>query len=992
MTTAEHSPEALRRALWENDRAPNGLLRNARAEELVAAAEAAGDPALLRQALFGAIRAYEYSTERGKMLVPFARLLQEWDRDPSAFCSSDTHTFHWVFKWVSSGMLTLPEIPLATMEQWLAEMERRYRTAGYSERAVRQAEYELAVDTGDSERAERAFAAWTAADRDEMANCHACEINAQGSHWRGEDDEKALQVWAPVLDGTSTCMEEPHRVLAKSLLPLVRTGRQDQARAHHLRGYRMARGNESLLPSVGLHIEFCALTGNEARGLELLAEHAAHLASDGNPWARLQLLTGTLVLLRRLLALGAGDQPAVPYQGEQRTVRDLHDLLDADATAIAARFDARNGSTVVSGRLKRRLEQEPLLAALPLGVRPSTAVPAAAPAPAAPEPVRDDTATLAQLVAEARRLRGQGHPGADAAWDRVAAVATDADTARDPLLAADLLDHRALAAGRADDGDARERFERVVAAYREAGEPGRAVLAELRVAVAALRAGAGPDEARALFAQAAASAEALDPAEPTRVRRIAAVALMRAKAEAMLDHDTDDHGAGRLDAALAAFEERFAPYLDADAAGGGVDDLLAEADETRADLAWQAGDAQAAHTLLTRAARRSLEAGRPWQAAAPLATRARLLLRLGRTAEAEESAREAYGHSAELTSPHDLAGVRLTLAEALYAQDGKEAEAAEYALEAAHWYDAAGDTEGAGAYARLVLGRALGEAGRSAEAAEVLESALPDLLEHGDDQAVQARDALARNLRALGDHRGAAEQYLRAAEVAAGWEHQGAHAQLATLAAENLARLGELVDEAAAAYHRAIALWEQVGEPRAQARALRSLAWLEAGRGDRATASELMGRALTALEGDGPVLLEERAHTWAQMAELLVEGHEAETAEAAQGAEGAEVAEGAEGAEAVEGVRRSAEDVHGEALELLDRAQRVLADLGPDVLGDRVRTVFYAAWLERKLHRPQEAEARLRSLARELEAIDTEEARGMLTRVRARLEEWARED
>ncbi|MEU2183799.1 tetratricopeptide repeat protein [Streptomyces thermolilacinus] len=983
-TTPEQSPEAIRRALWENDRAPNGLLRNARAEELVAAAEATGDRALIRQALFGVIRAYEYSTERGKMLVPFARLLQEWDRDPSAFCSSDTHTFHWVFKWVSSGMLTLPEIPLATMEQWLAEMERRYRTAGYTERAVRQAEYELAVDTGDTERATRAFAAWTAADRDAMANCHACEINDQGGHWSGRgDDGKALRTWAPVLDGTSTCMEEPHRVLAKSLLPLVRTGHPDQARANHLRGYRMARGNESLLPSIGLHIEFCALTGNEARGLEILAEHASHLGSDGNPWARLQLLTGTLVLLRRLLALGAGDQPAVPYAGEQRTVRDLHDLLDADATAIAARFDARNGSTVVSGRLKERLEREPLLAALPLGLRPATAVPAVAPPVAAtPEPVRDDTAALPELVAEARRLRADGHPLADAAWERVAARATETDTAGDPLLGADLLDHRALAAGRADDATARERFERVVDAYRAAGEPSRAVLAELRVAVAAMRTGAEPDEVRALCARAAASADALAPDEPTRVRRIAAVALMRAKVEAMLDHDTDDHGAGRLDAELAAFEERFAPYLDADTTGGGVHDRLAEADETRADLAWRAGDPETAHALLTRAAQRSLTAGRPWAAAAPLATRARLLLRLGRAGEAEESAREAYGHGAELTAPFDLAGIRLTLAEALYAQDGKEAEAAEYALEAAHWYDAAGDPAGAGAYARLVLGRCLGEAGRAAEAAEVLESALPDLLEHGDDEAVQARDALARNLRTLGDHRGAAEQYLRAAETAAAWEHQGPHAQLATLAAETLARVGDLADEAAAANQRAIALWEQVGEPRAQARALRSLAWLEASRGDRTAAREVMGRALTALEGDDPALLEERAHTWAQMAELLVDGLEAESAD---------TDEGAESSGPGEDVRRSAAAVRGEALDLLHQAQRTFAALGPDMLGDRVRAAFYAAWLERELGRAEKAEARLRALAADLEEIGTEQARGMLTQVRGRLDEWAEE-
>ncbi|MEU0275863.1 tetratricopeptide repeat protein [Streptomyces sp. NPDC006307] len=1030
MTTAEHAgrpdPEDIRRALWENESAPNGLLRNARAEELVAAAEATGDRDLLRHALFGLVRAYEYSTERGKMLVPFARLMQEWDRDPSAFDGGDTHTFHWMFKWVSSGMLTLPEIPLATMERWLGEMERRYRVAGYSERAVRQAEFELAEDTGDTERAARAFAAWTAADRDRMANCHACELNDQGHYWliRGQDD-KALRTWGPVLDGSSSCMEEPHRVLAKSLLPLVRTGRPDEARAHHLRGYRMARGNESLLPSIGLHIEFCALTGNEGRGLEILSEHASHLASEGNPWARLELLTGTLVLLRRLLALGIGEQPAVAYAGRQRTVRELHELLDAEAAGIAGRFDERNGSDVVSGRLKHRLEREPLLESLPLGVRAARLAGPPAAAPAVPVPRGGEQAAapasaLPELVAEARELRAQGHPGATAAWDRVeafvdAAGAGDPDgtghpngsddgdggdgAAVDPLLAADLLDHRAIRAGQAGDERARELFERTAAAYRAAGEPSRAALADLRVATAAVRAGAEPEEIRDLVAAAAAAAQDLDPADPTRTRRIATAALLKIKIDAALRHDQEDHdhenhgeedhGDARLEADLAAFTQQFGrDHGD----GSGVDDLLAEADGIRADLAWRAGDPDTADELLALAARRVLAAGHPWDAAEPLARRARLLMRLRRLDDAEEAARAAVTHSAELVDAHELGRIRLTLAEVLYRQNGKEAEAAQYALEAAHWFDAAGDSAGAGAYARLVLAQAFGETGRSAEAAEVLESALPDLLEHGDEQAVRARDTLARNLRALGDRRAAAEQYLLAAEVAKGWEHPGAHAQLATLAAECLSGSG-LRDEAAAAYRRAVELWESVGDPVSLARALRSLAWLEMRGGDPAAAKELMAGALAAVEGEGAELLVERARTWAQTAELLLdelyaeENEEDEEDEEDEGEEDADQAQQNATADSAQRAATAADGVRREAVLLLEQAGAAFASLGPGALDERARCAVQAAWAEHGSGRTDAAAARLRSLIAEVRALDTEESRACLPQLEHTLDQ-----
>ncbi|MFD0431432.1 hypothetical protein ACFQ60_41940 [Streptomyces zhihengii] len=97
----------------------------------------------------------------------------------------------------------------------------------------------------------------------------------------------------------------------------------------------------------------------------------------------------------------------------------------------------------------------------------------------------------------------------------------------------------------------------------------------------------------------------------------------------------------------------------------------------------------------------------------------------GHPADAEEFAREALVLGAELADPERLGRIRLTLAEALLAQDGKEAEGAEHALEAAHWFDEAGHSDGAGAFARLTLAQAYAGAGRSAEAAEVLESALP---------------------------------------------------------------------------------------------------------------------------------------------------------------------------------------------------------------------------------------------------------------------------
>ncbi|MFD7899316.1 tetratricopeptide repeat protein [Streptomyces sp. NPDC059743] len=402
-----------------------------------------------------------------------------------------------------------------------------------------------------------------------------------------------------------------------------------------------------------------------------------------------------------------------------------------------------------------------------------------------------------------------------------------------------------------------------------------------------------------------------------------------------------------------------------------LDDLLAEAEVLRADHAWREGDVDRADALFASAARRSVDAGRPWDAAEPLARRARLLGMLGRPQEAESAARAALEHGAELVAADELGRLRLTLADVLYEQGGKDAEAAEYALEAAHWFDAAGESAGAGAYARLLLAQAYGDSGRHAEAAEVLESALPDLLEHGEEQTVRARETLGRNLRALGDRRAAAEQYLLAAEVAGGWEDERPQAQLATLAAESLSEAG-LRDEAVAAYHRAIELWRGVGEPVATARALRSLAWLEVRAGDQDTAKELMAQAAAAVDGDSDEHLVERARTWSQTGELLLnELYEVEEDEEDEDEEPDENA-----TPPTDALR-----IREEALRLLEQAASAFATLGADVLDERVRCVVRMAWTEQEMDRTDAGAARLRTLIGEVSVLDTDDARTLLTRL-----------
>ncbi|MGC0206456.1 tetratricopeptide repeat protein [Streptomyces levis] len=936
--------DALRRAMAENSEQPEGPARNARAEQLLAAAEKLNVPLAVIEALGHQLKVYNYSSEKGKMFVPFARLLRMWDERPEDFDEFEAHSLHWVFKWVSSGMLDQPHIPLASTEKWLGEMERRYRLAGYSEAAVRSAEHSVAAHVGDVARAERAYAAWLAADRDAMSDCHACELHGQG-WWQAElgRDEEALELWRPVLEGRYTCAHEPHTVLASSLVPLLRLGRLDEARANHLRGFRLVRAMESMRGAYAEHVEFCALTGNEARGLELLAERPAYFTDDGQPQSRLDFLSVVALLMDRLTALGLGDRPVPGPPGREWTARELAAHARADALALAARFDERNGTAHVGERARARMAQKPLAERLPLGLRsvgPAPAPPVSAP-PAVAVPVGGQP-DLPALLAEARRLSDHLQPHAVEAWAAVARAAEGVEL--DPRDRAEIADHEAMGLGPAGA----TLFERAAELYARAGDPGEALAARARAAyVRAL----GGDVAEAVAAVAGPYEEvlALYAAGGTGTRQTAAVLMGRARVLLRRAHtEAEEPGAEAVYGAAEAAVREVLALVD----GRTGDDVrlaarAAEAQAMLAELAGLRGDLAAAVELFGRGAAAFVAAGLPWFAVEYEARLASLAHHLGDMAEAERAVRAALEHGgAQLEAP-GRAQLHLQLAELLGNRD-EVAEAARHALEATHWADEAGESATLGAWARQQLGGFLLRQGRWAEAAEVLESALPDLTAetHGDGAIVQTQWWLGDCLSELGEHRAAAERRLQAAEIARTWPEQHDHATLAHLAGESLGQAG-LAAEAERAYARAEELWRDLGNPQGLVRSLRARAWLALRAQDGvATARALMTDALRACgtardeaadEASRQSFVAELGDTHRQFGDLL--------ARAAEGDAGATLPA-----------------LFEEALTQLRQSAEVFASLGDAALHSRTGAELTAGLLEVELGRLADARARARAV------------------------------
>jgi tetratricopeptide (TPR) repeat protein len=1004
--------DTLRRAMADNYEQPEGPGRNARAEQLLVEAERLNIPLAVIEALGHQLKVYNYSSEKGKMFVPFARLLRMWDEHPEDFDEFEIHSLHWVFKWMSAGMLDQPHVPLASIEKWLGEMERRYRLAGHSERAVRRAEFSVAAHLGDLERAERAYSAWMAADRDSMADCHACELHGQG-WWRAARgaDPEALEVWAPVLEGEYSCAHEPHTVLASSLLPLLRLGRVDEARAHHLRGFRLVRAMESMRGAYADHVAFCALTGNEARALELLAERPAYFTDSGDPRSKLDFMAVVALTTDRLTALGLGWQTVPGPTGRVWTAAELAVHAREEALALAGRFDARNGTSYVGERTRARMDQPPLVDRLPLGVRsasPRSTAHHTPPTAAAPLPHAGAEAAVAagpglsELLAEARRLSARRSPDSMGAWAAVSRAAEDHEL--DVRDRAQIADHAAM--GRGPEGV--DLFHRAAELYAEAGDPGEALAARSRAAYVHALSG-GTTEALATVAELRRQVLALFAEGGTEVSQTASVLVGRAR---ILMHRVDElesgaqggplsgTGPGSEGDVMVAAEEAARELL-ALAEPHAGDDVVqasraAEAYAMLGELAARADDGEAAAELLSRAVDGFVAAELPWFAVEYDSRLAGIAIHLGDMEEAERSARAALDHGGSRLQPTAHAQLQLQLAEIL-ATTGRFGPASEHALEAAHWADEAGEAATLGAWARHQLGGFLLRRGRWAEAAEILEAALPDLTAemHGEGAIVQTRWWLGDCLTELGEHREAAEHWLRAADTARHWPEQRDHAMLAHLAGQALGRAG-LTAQADQAYARAGDLWRELGDVHGLVRALRARAWAAARLdGGLDGARELMGAAVLECESaveawavapDPPGGSPEDG-AGAGTGDGRVHEHEAEAeAEDARRRIVAELGHThrqfgdlVAGSVPDEAEQAAARDAFEEALGHITRAIPVFDSLGDALLDARTGAELAAGRLEAELGRREAAAARARGVLAACARLDGEVAEARRT-------------
>ncbi len=837
--------EELARMLGEAHRMPEGDGRIALLEDLVRHADASGDPRLPFEARMELTSAYQHGGETGKAFVTFSWCLAAYDREPGRFTEDDDGLLRWQYKWTVAALKRFPEVPLDRSHRALDDMERRYLAGGHSMHAVYTLRCEVANHVGDLEAGDEWYRKWNAAPRDENSDCVACDPTSKVYHLvlRGRDEE-AVAIADPVLEGRITCTVQPQSIQSALLVPYLRTGRVDEARDAHRRAYRAIRNNRDYLDDLGRHLWFCAVTGNEAHGLEILERHLSWLDRPADPMALLEASGSAALLLGRLVEQGHGGQRVRrPGFGDRPPadpeVADLADELRATAVRLAARFDERNQTDFQSRLLTGKLESPPLVDHLPLS-RTSRR-----------RPMRGGTGTVAADLAG---------PATDSATGGVTASVADSPELKqlDELGPDGLLDVAEQWYGRGRGDLARAALGRFDAATiapesllavrraefhgTEQAESGDLAAAEQTWRTAADRYGVLGEESRRQVALGRVGMVCL------RTDRVAeGVELIEASAAYLREHGTPRQRVKAQEREAIAFvgvgqPERALDILDRLAADESTDGVIPSA-----DIALTRGMALAAcgQDRLAEAAEHLARAREDYRADGNLRQYAvaslqhgRLLASLAEPAAAAEAFAEAAGHAS-----HDaeLRASALAMRGGLLARTQDEADdwpeqAVDDLVEAVALYTEHGMPEAF--YARFDLAVALANTGRLLDAAETAEEGLSGLERLSDaDSAAGFRELLIRLYRGLDEREEALRQVdalVEYLEVVPDDTAQDGAAQ-ARAVGQAHETAGELLDEldrdavaaqrfaaAAEAYRRA---GDRFGEVRGNRRRALSLHW-----------------------------------------------------------------------------------------------------------------------------------------------------------------------
>ncbi|HET6967073.1 MAG TPA: hypothetical protein VFI44_02295 [Ornithinibacter sp.] len=345
MTQWEHVSEEFARVSLAADEAPVGVDRVRAHEGALRLAQANGSFAEEFVARTDLTQALYHVPRDPQNLVHFAWLRRALEPE-HGLDQGDRDAVLWRLKWAVDLVEDIPEVPLTSLVAAIDDVEAMFRADGYHLRPVHAARARLARATGDREGVQRELTAWLAEPRDSRSDCPACEHRDQSRVIAPDDPRRALDLLRPVVEGELTCGDEPRASLGDAAVLRLELGDVEGAVEAFRRAWHLAEADPKASHTVGQCLRVLLRLGNADRAVDLLLPRLGWLDHLHTPSARMWFAATAAHVLDR-----AGVVGLAPAEVAGRPVADTVGDLRRTAEEVAATFDARYGSTVLSDTL-----------------------------------------------------------------------------------------------------------------------------------------------------------------------------------------------------------------------------------------------------------------------------------------------------------------------------------------------------------------------------------------------------------------------------------------------------------------------------------------------------------------------------------------------------------------------------------------------------------------------------------------------------------------
>ncbi|MFM9961178.1 MAG: hypothetical protein ACKV2Q_08120 [Planctomycetaceae bacterium] len=318
-------------------------------EAFVREADSSGDKDLAVAAREALIEAGVFGGAHDKALVAFAWCLAQYDKNSEEIDGDD---LLWRYKWILGSLPEFPTISQERIKSLQNDFEQRLKTHGFSMRPILNLRMGIALEMGEIDEAQEWYQQWKAAKRDAMANCRACEMNAEVASLSAFGQySQAVKKAVALINGKHRCEAVPQSTYGKALYPLIQLGRLDQAKVFQKTGYPLVAKKHNLLTTIAQHLFAAAAFDDLSHGIRIIEKHLPWAIATNELLSRMRFFHSTALLLERVAQTRPKPRklklPATLscYRADSTYSPEvLANHFRTEADLLAAAFDRRNGN------------------------------------------------------------------------------------------------------------------------------------------------------------------------------------------------------------------------------------------------------------------------------------------------------------------------------------------------------------------------------------------------------------------------------------------------------------------------------------------------------------------------------------------------------------------------------------------------------------------------------------------------------------------------